>query len=232
MDKKKMITYAVIAVIGLLILWQGMSIFGGDEAATQPLTKPNPETPKPASLMPDQSSQKQAPMTEREMQLMKLQQETQAKYLAALSELQMLRVNKDIAEVKRDVSKATLETITAQKGVIDLLAPSKPPVATADAYAQGLESNSAAATTAVSGASSTSSAASAPVSSSGDYKVVSVSKLRGEWVAVLGAAGALYSAKIGDVLPVDGSTVTSINKNGIELEKDGKTRKLSMVPII
>lgn len=232
MDKKKLITYAAIGVIVLIIIWQAMSMFGGDTAASQPLTIPNPDKPKEASLLPPPSAQKQAPMTEREMQLMKLQQETQAKYLAAITELQMLRVSKDIAEIKRDVSKATLENITAQKGIVDLLTPKKSTIGP-DTYSQGLESGSPAQTPAsASTATSTSESTTEQAASSNDYKVVSVSKLRGEWVAVLGAGTALYSVKTGDVLPVDGSTVTSIDRGGVQLEKNGKTRKLSMVSII
>lgn len=230
MDKKKLMTYAALAVLGLLILWQGMSMFGGEAAPQAVKTQPNPDTPKVASLLPAQQAQKDAPMTEREMQLMKLQQETQAKYLAAINELQILRVNKDIAEVKKDISKATLDSITAQKDIVDLLTPKKPTIA-ADAYAQGLDSGASAPPT---GAPSSTSTTTADASStpSGDYKVVSVSKLRGQWMAVIGAGGKLYSAMQGDVLPTDGSTVVSIDRNGVQLEKDGKTRKLSMVPII
>lgn len=232
MDKKKLITYAVVGFVVLLIIWQVMSLFGGGAADSQPLTIPNPDKPKEASLLPPpQLAQKPAPMTEREMQLMKLQQETQAKYLAAVTELQILKISKDIAEIKRDVTKATLENITAQKSIVELLTPKKATIGS-DPYSPGLDGNPPVQPPAGASTTSTTESTADQASLANDYKVVSVSKLRGEWVAVLGAGTALYSVKMGDVLPADGSTVTGIDRGGVQLEKNGKTRKLSMVSVI
>ena len=238
MDTKKKITYGLMAVVLAFFGWQAFEMFGGrgDDMSQGPIIQKNPDTPEVGSLMPpQQKATDQKPITEREAQLIKLQQETQAKYIAAVNELQMLKIEKDIAETSRDVSKAKLEGITAQKGIVDLLTPEKVAVATPATYAQGLLRDSARPPSTVTDTTDTtkSDAVVSPQSISSDsYTVVSISKLRGQWIAVLGYAGTLYKVSRGDVLPNDGSVVTSIDRNGIKLEKDGKTIKVSMVPII
>ena len=149
-------------------------------------------------------------MSAQELELVRLQQETQAKYVAALNELQMLKIAREIAQTNQAIAAARLATVTAEKNTLLLLSPPPP------AYAQGL-------VTPVSGT---------PSMSSPGYTVVSVSQLQNRWNAVLGYQDKLYSVSIGDVLPSDGSTVVSISRSGVVLEKDGAKRKISMVPII
>ena len=235
MDTKKKVTYAVIAIIVAFLAWQMLGMFSGEgEVAQGTVMKTNPEVPKVTTLLSQQPAQKQTPMTEREIQLTQLQQETQTKYLAALNDLQMLKVEKEIAETNRDVSKARLEGITAQKGIVDLLTPAKQEV-TAATYAQGLEqSGSAVATTTTTTTTPTTSSDSSQVKiSAGDsFRVISISRTRGQWMAVLGYSGSLYNVKNGDVLPGDGSVVISIQRDGVQLEKNGVRRMVSLVPII
>lgn len=233
MDTKKKITYLLIVVVLAFFGWQAMDMFGGAaDVAQGPIMQKNPDIPKVANLLPQQQkTSSQQPMTEREAQLVRLQQETQAKYIAAVNELQMLKIEKDIAETSRDVSRAKLEGITAQKGIVDLLTPEKVIRASTDSYAQGLLSPGA--TTSAASTTSTPESTDTPTKVVTEYySVVSVSKLRGQWIAVLGNSGTLYKVQQGDVLPLDGSVVSRIDRNGVQLEKDGKTTKLSMVPII
>ena len=159
---------------------------------------------------------------------MQLQQETQAKYVAALNELQMLKVTLEIAETTKNIAAAKLDTVKNQKDTVDILSGPRVPVSP-QGYAQGLEGPSQTVTQ--------TQTIQAPkpllVSSEVNYTVVSVSQLRRKWNAVLGAQGSLYSVTVGDVLPADGSTVLSIDKSGVILGgKDGQQKKLSMVPII
>lgn len=236
----------VFVVIVLVLIWQVAGMFGSaEEAAAPPPVKPAPAmnamgaaapgsapAMSPQGTMPPVSGQlaqkkPEEPLSPREAELMKLQQETEAKYIAALNELQMLKVQREIAENTKAISTAKLDTVKAQKGIVDLL--TKPEqTATPEQYAQGLVAPTPAAQ---------------PVPSSGmpveaepkaevTYTVISVSQLQYKWNAVLGYKGRLYSVSTGDVLPADGSKVISIDKSGVVLEKDGTQKKLSMVPII
>src|SRR3990167_3212937 len=106
----------VVVVIVLFLGWQVFGMFGGSSKPSQSTTQPvmqatrtggamtptfpggppgmpqMPGSPQKASLIKEQ------PLTEREKQLMQLQQETQAKYVAALNELQMLKLALEIAQ--------------------------------------------------------------------------------------------------------------------------------------
>lgn len=221
MDTKKMIKIGVIALIFVVIAWQMMGMFGGGSAeiASAPQTRANPEIPKPATINPPKPAP--AAMTEREMQLMSMQNELQVKYIAALNELQMLKVQRDIAEANKDIMKAKQDTITSQKKVIDLIMSSggsgpsmqAPPPSAAEASAAAQQALPQAPTIGF------------------DYVVVSVSNLQGKWTAVLNGKK-LYNVSVGDVLVDDGSVVVSINRSGVTLEKDGKQTKFSMVSVI
>ena len=155
--------------------------------------------------------------------LIKMQQETQAKYLAALNELQLLKVSRDIAQTNQAIMAARLATVVAEKKMTDIISPPEP---TAQEYAQNLvnpvEAKSPAPTPAA-----TTKEVEAPT-----YTVVSVSQLLNQWSAVLGAQGNLYSVKVGDVLPLDQSKIISIDKSGVTLVKDGERLRISMVPVI
>lgn len=158
---------------------------------------------------------------------MDLQQATQAKYLEALNELQMLKVQKDIAETNKAIVTANLDTVTAQKSMVDLLQPAKPE-ATPATYSQNLV-NPTGANAGVTPAATPGT----PVQASDSYTAISVSHLQGRWNAVMGYQGKLMNVFIGDTLPADGSQVINIDKTGVTLKlKDGTTKKISMVSII
>jgi type IV pilus biogenesis protein PilP len=234
---------AVLAVVVVIIIWQIYGLFGGGSSTTvtpapalthvgaQPgapsATGPRPPAmPQPAELIKAQPQ-----MTQREMELSKLQQETQAKYIAALNELQVLRVSRDIAETTQAIMTAKLATVTAEKNIVNLLAPPQQ-LAPAD-YARGLVTPTPGGVTQnIGGRPATPTTAPAAAPRESTYTAISVSQLQYRWSAVLGYQGNLYNVHIGDVLPADGSKVISIDKSGVVLEKNGERKKISMVPII
>jgi cell division protein FtsL len=242
MNQRQKVTAIVIVVIVVIVLWQVVGLFRGKSSSTSvptmtPTTKMQATSVTPAPAMePQAASQPQkmdipqraeitkTPITDREAQLMSMQQELQAKYVVALNELQMLKVARDIAETNQAIMNAKLETISAEKKVVDLLSPQAlPPPPSQASYSQGLASGSMV----------------SPLSSgqlqSQDivYTVISVSQLQGRWSAVIGAQGNLYSVHSGDVLSPDQSKVFSIDRSGVVLLlKDGQRKKISLMPVI
>lgn len=233
-DKGKMIKIGIIVVVFGVVGWMAMGMLGGEGGTSvmtsqQPVTKtiPNPDIPKPAKLI---NSDQPKVMSEREKQLLALQQQTEAKYIAAMNELQMLRVEKEIAVTNKEISAAKLDTIAAQKGIVELLAPPvKSEAETQASYAKGLEQPGSTQQPVISQTTTQQTAQQAPEES---YTVVSVSRLQGKWQAVLGAGGRLYHVSVGDVLGAAGTVVIAIDQSGVLLETNGKQRKVSMVPII
>ncbi len=229
MTTRQKITIAAIIVVMIIVLWQVIGLFGGGKTPTitsaanksamtnknQPMGPPPQPMPQPAQIKPASAQ----PMSPREMELMKLQEETQAKYINALNELQMLKVAREIAETNQAIVISRLATVTAEKNIVTMLSGPSPQVASA-AYAKGLVNPTA--------------ASAAPVVTQPEvtYTAISVSQLHYRWNAVIGYAGNLYNVSVGDVLPADGSLVISIDKSGVMLEKAGVKRKISLVPII
>lgn len=241
MTTRQKATIGLFIVVLLIVIWQVAGLFGSNDSSAPPpqraanmpaVTAPGAAAPAvPATLQRPQAAQlikQQAPLSQRELELMKLQQETQAKYLAALNELQLLKVSKDIAETNQAIAKAKLETISAEKNIVNMLAPPPPPVTPA-AYASGLVNPASAAAPEQTPPSPP---ANAVTQQETNYTVVSVSLLQYRWSAVLGYQGSLYNVSVGDVLPPDRSKVVSIDKTGVWIEKDNTKRKLSLVPII
>lgn len=239
MTMRQKLTAGALVLILIVIIWQVVGLFGGGSSVpstpapvdnrSMAAASPQAMAPQPAQLV-----KLQAPTSEREAELVKLQQETQAKYLAALNELQMLKVTRDIAEANQAITAAQLATVTAQKNIVNLLAPQQP-VMPSD-YAKGLV-NPVSSGNVVTSASSTSGQTTAPVVQTTsqqevNYSVISVSQLQYRWSAVLGYQGSLYNVSVGDVLPADGSVVKSIDKTGVVLERDGTRKKVSLVPVI
>jgi hypothetical protein len=229
MESKTIVKGGLVAVIVAVMVWQGSDLFfgGGTEVAQEQQLKPNPDIPKPAALLPP--APPQPVMTEREMQLVKLQQELQAKYQAQVSELQMLRLEKEIAETNKDIQKAKLDTLTSQKDIVELLTPEKKPTTNPDTYAQNMAGGAAGAATTTTTTDDTTKTSDTPPE---PFTVVSVSRIRGEWVAVLGYQGSLYNVKQGDAAP-ENLIVYSIDTTGVTLiSKDGKKRKIAMISVI
>ncbi len=239
MTSRQKITMAVIALILSVLIWQLKGLFS-DQATTS--ASPTSTSPSPAtqSVLTQTGQPQQAPqplqqvvqasmpkpvISQRELELLQQQQQIEAKYVAALNELQMLRLEREIAETNKAIIDAKLGTVTAQKTIVDLLAPPPPPQVAPGGYAQSLANNSGAVRQVPAGAIP-------PPPEEVSYTVVSISELNSRWNAVLGFQNNLYHVSIGDVLPADGSTVISINRSGVVLQKDGMRKKISLVPII
>lgn len=190
-------------------------------------------------------------------EMAKLQQETQNKYVVALNELQVLKLTQQIAETNKQIAAAKLDTVKSQKDIVDLLTKPAAPIETTASFTQGYVPTPGGALSiqpAIPGGGAPltppnpnmmqQGAAVAPATASSsttgssteqgniNYVVISVSQLLNKWSAVLGYQGKLYSVFIGDVLPPDQSTVVSIDKYSVILEKEGVQRKVSLVPII
>lgn len=239
MDNRQKTTAVAFVIIMLIIAYMLYSMFKGEStdikpSVAQPSGPINATGPMQGGMAPPIIAPKQAqlpkqppPLSPREAQLLQMQQETEMKYIDALNQLQMLKLERDIAETNKSIVAAKLDTITAEKNIINLL---KPQMTTTPAsYAQGL-------VTPVAGAPAGGPPANIPPpqmrQEETNYTVISVSFLRSVWSAVLGYQGNLYNVHVGDILPVDGSKVLSIDRTGLILEKDGIRRKISMVPII
>jgi hypothetical protein len=230
-SRQKMIGI-IFAVVILIILWEVIGMFTGRKSTpTQPVTTrqatamnagvpgglpAQPMTPRPAPLPKQQTA-----LSPQEIALQQIQQESEKNYVTALNQLQMLRVQKDIAETNKAIMAAKLDTVTSEKKVVDLLAPPAPHPTPAT-YAQGLVNPAQ-----VGGPPIIS-----PSQTEANYTVISVSQLQHKWAAVIGYQGNLYSVSVGDVLPVDRSIVLHIDKSGVILEKNGVKKKFSLVPII
>lgn len=232
--RQKAIAGGIILII-LIIAWQIIGLFRTKTTPSKtPLTVtktttqhsgPHPQAEQVAQ-QPSMSAQQQAA-------LLKLQQDTQAKYVEALNELQMLRLTQQIAETNKDIAAARLATVTAEKGVVDLLTKPTPPEETPASFSSslvapgGIHPPTVNAPGTMPGTVTVTTQTTEPA-----YIVISVSELMHRWSAVLGYQGKLYGVLVGDVLPPDQSTVVSIDRYGVVLEKDGVRRKVSLVPII
>lgn len=243
-SRQKVIAVIFILVV-LIVLWQIIGLFRSspDTAAITPAPSSTPlsankgqapstmqphtpqgqsptppaaqsNTPQPAQLITTQLSQQ-------EQDILRARQETQLQYLSALNQLQMLKVQRDIAEANSAIAAAELAKIKSQKDVVNMLAPPPPP--TQQDYAKSLADTGGA----VNGGPGT-----ALPAAQVNYTVISVSQLQSKWNAVIGYQGHLYHVQVGDVLPADGSAVISISRSGVVLEKDGQRKKISLVPII
>ncbi|OGT45899.1 MAG: hypothetical protein A3E83_02320 [Gammaproteobacteria bacterium RIFCSPHIGHO2_12_FULL_41_20] len=241
LNTKQKTTIVVFIIVIVVIIWQAWGLIGGGGAATP--------TPEPAATMaaerpgtsssttamqspslPSASSggQQQTPssFSSRESELIRLQQETQEKYLAAINELQMLKISREIAETTQGIASAKLATVTAEKGVLDLFTKAPPPAVPVSSYASSLVSSGGLGTATAMGAETTT------TTEGSSYIVLSVSYLVGKWNAIMGYQGKLYNVAVGDVLPPDGSTVVAISKAGVILRKDGAKKKVSLVSAI
>ena|SRR3990167_3310673 len=240
--RKKKITLVLTVVVLIFLIWQMIGLFGssggssstptavaprassdGKSTASTPPSRPPMPTPTAAAL-PNPAQQ---PMTERESQLFRLQQETEAKYIMAVNELQMLKLSKEMAETNQAIMAAKLATVTAQKNIVDMLTPPAPPaptIATAADYAKNLAGKT--------GGAAPGKDEETAQNIATEYTVLSVTRLRNQWGAVLAYQQNLYNVSVGDVLTPDSSKVVSIDRSGVLLSKDGVRRRLSMVPVI
>lgn len=233
-DVKNRVKYIGLVVVGVILLYLAYSMFGGsseEQVETKKQMKPNPDIPKISSLLSGPSSKQQQPVTENEKREQAISDYVQQRYLADMAMLQILTLEKAIEETNKDIAKAKLDTVTAQKKVLDMFPQQAVP--TAANYAKTLEQP---ATGSQAVAPATQAKIETPkqpeIVPTTQYTVVSVSRIRGEWNAVLGYQGTLYNVKPGDIISADGSVVLSIDKSGVLLEKNKTKIKVPMAQII
>lgn len=232
-NPKQKLTVIIAVIIFLVIGWQVMGLFGGPKTPpVQPLKAPAPGqrmTQQSAAGGPGSanaamtaaavaSTDNQVPQpapVQTNSELIKLQQETEAKYITAVNELQMLKLQQEIAEVNQALAASKLSTMVTEKSISDLLVtkPVAPPPEDFGATAAPTK-----------GAPQAPSA----VDSATSYLLLSVSQQGESWSAVIGNYAKRYSVSVGDTLPPDGSVVSSIDKSSVTLEKDGKRKKLNL----
>ena len=63
------------------------------------------------------------------------------------------------------------------------------------------------------------------------YTLASVAQVHGQWSAVLSYQGKTYNVSEGDTLSPDGSKVTSITRNKVELDNNGNKTTLNISAI-
>ena len=255
---KQKVIAVVLVIMVFFIVWQVISLFGkGGKPIPPPpmtMTKQNVAhpmqmtAPSSAGNVPGGAMISAAPSppvqveprpvpTQEESELLKLQQQTQAKYIAALNELQMLKIQREIAETNQAITSAKLATVTSEKGITDLLTgPAAPPQPAVNfgSYASQLASP---APTAEGGEAAAAVPPPPPLViqrpvEETPYVVISVSMQLGTWRAVIGYQGKLFSVTVGDTLPIDGAKVVSISRRGVQLKKDGKTRRIPITSVI
>jgi type IV pilus biogenesis protein PilP len=259
MPVKQKVTLAATVAVVLIVIWQVVGLFGsGSSTPTLPPATPiagamsangpaagniNPTTPgmpaagaqlpaTPANAV--QVAQQSAPgVTPKDApitrdQYLQEQDRVEKKYLKQLNDLEQLKLERQIEETNQAIATAKLATVTAEKSTADLL--TKPganaPPPDNSVYSSQLANPSR----------SGQPEAPLPVpvieTPQVAYTVISVSMQVNKWSAVIGAQGKLYNVTVGDVLPLDGSVITSINKNGVTLRNDGKSRKISITTAI
>ncbi len=242
-NKQKIMSVAIIIVM-IILIWQLMGLFRGGASApkSQAITPVKPSTMQmspaapgsPEAAATPQIIQNQAvppPVSPRDSELMRLQQETQAKYISTLNELQMLKLERDIAETNQAIAAAKLATVTAEKNISDLLTRPAAQVS-AGAYANQLVSPVSSGQGPVPQQPQVQmQMPPAPIEQTA-YVVISVSMQLQKWSAVLGYQGKLYNVSVGDVLPPDGSIVAAIDKEGVVLRKNGNEKRVSIVTSI
>lgn len=202
---------------------------GGAPGGAAPAPLATPGVPGAPPTMPQTVSVPgTAPLSDN--QLLKLQQETQGKLLDSLNTLQMLKVEREIAEMNQAIAAAKLATVTAEKSASDLLTKPAAPVVPFSAYSERFSGGGPPAST--QGSIPPPPVEAQPSVPTALYVLLSVSKQFNKWNAVLGFQGKLLNVSVGDVIPIDNSKVTTITKDYIILEKEGKKTKLSLISSI
>ncbi len=238
MTTRQKVTTVVVVIVVIILLWQVISLFKGTGTTSAPVVPQNTAVgpagtagapmpppmpkPKPAAVPPQQG----ALPAQDEAALAAMQQASQVQYIEALNQLQLLRLQRDIAQTNQAIMTAKLAAVTAQKSIVTILAPPVTPP-TGAAYGQVLASPTAT-------QNAQSAIPAAPITSMVNYTVVSVTYIAGRWEAVLGYQNDLYSAHVGDILPPDQSIVMAIDRSGVYLADKANhvRRKISLVPVI
>jgi type IV pilus biogenesis protein PilP len=197
----------------------GPSMAGGGMGMQTPQAVPPPEMtqPKPA-IVPVNT------------EILKMQQQTQADYLASVSKLQMLKIQKEIDETKTAIANAELSRMTAEKSIADLITSKESSGGSDMGPIGGMPSSPfgsppPASTTTTTPQANPIVVQAVPQIPMVKYNVLSVAYLGHKWTAVLGLDGKTMTVNVGDTLD-DGSMVLSISRNKVLLKRDNKSRAL------
>jgi type IV pilus biogenesis protein PilP len=237
-NTKQKVMAGVFVVIVIFLIYQVVGMFGGSsdtpkitpqQTAVKPTmqqagktTMPAMQAGAPTQPMPAAQPQQVQPLkglVATNDGALKKQQEQQQQFLTTVNELQMLKLQRDLAETTQAISAAKLATATAEKNISDLFIKQGP--------SSGADYSNKFLNPALPGQPPIQQAP-APAT----YVVISVSMQMHHWMAVLGNQGKLYNVSVGDILPVDGWVVESISREGVILRKDKEVRKISLVPVI
>jgi len=248
MSSRQKITAIVLVVVLIFVGWELIDLFGGGKSETPVATTPTPAAQKqpgqmtvngPTGAPPARPSPQNPAMAAAQgpseqpllrettvsvdSQILELQKKSEQIYVDQINQLQMLKLQREIAETNQAIASARLATVTAEKNVSDLLTrPSTPPTSQTQAYLASTSTGEMAIPLPQTGQ-----IPPAPIEV--PYVVISVSMQLGRWNAVVGYQGKMFNVSIGDVLPLDGSVVVSISKNGVMLVKNGKRRRVGIL---
>jgi len=237
MPARQKVSAVIFLLIIIVILWQVIGLFRGKKettditptsptaTTTMPKSAPPaniskgttvPVTSAPPATAPTAALSEPAPVIAPPPTPLLMQQEqSQNKYISALNELQILKIQREIAETSQAIVAAKLATVTAEKDISEVLAPPPAP-------------KSSMATLAAPSATPSSINVAPEAVSASSYTVQSVTMELDQWHAVMGYRGKLYNLSVGDVFPPDGSTVTAIDQQGVTLELGGTQHKVPL----
>jgi hypothetical protein len=254
-NQKQKIMIGVIIVVLAFVAWQLFGSSGGggsapppqptaaNKSAGAPMNSGMPSAQNGAAPPPEMTQPKPAVVPVNN-EILKLQQQTQADYLASVNKLQMLEIQRRIDETKTAIANAELSRMTAEKSIADLITSkensgggdmgpiggmpsspfgnppsSSPPVNTSTTVTTSIVPASAPPPSIVVQA-----VPQIPVVA---YKALSVAYQGHKWSAVLGLDNKTMTVSVGDLLE-DGSTVASISRNKVVLRRDNKNRAISV----
>lgn len=226
-NRRQLIIGLIFFIVILIVAWQVYSLFKGEGTTApqarptnipnaptqQPNLPPQPAVPKPTTTLPKPT------LTIQEIEQIKLQKQNEERYINAVNQLQMLKIEQQIAEANKAIITAKLDTVKAQKSITDLSQPINSGV-------PFIPSVTPTAPT------STNSSADGINMLSSIYTVISVSQLQGKWSAVLSTKDKLYQVHVGDELPDTGAKIITIDSNGVMFKIGDEQRKLALISII
>lgn len=240
MPTKQKVIIGVIGATVLILLWQVMGLFKNNtpeapavvtttkttttsDASSTSASAETPQTPPGAQAQPPGQPQISEVSLRKDLEFLKLQQDVQQKYLGSINQLQLLRLQKEIAEMNQAIAASKLATVTAEKNIADLLTTSSTfPTVINPMVAPATPTEPV----------PTEAPKAPPMTKVEQYKVTSVSMQFDKWTAILDNNGKLYHVSIGDVLPDSGEKVIKINMEGVVLEKDNIKTKVNLVAAI
>lgn len=216
---RQKIMIILIAMTVIFVIWEMISLYRGGKnayaatppppkSAVQPTSLPPGVAPARAPVLPQAKPEQSRPEAQAipPASILLTQQElVQSKYVSALNELQMLKIQKEIAETSQAIVAAKLATVAAEKSITNILSEAdlgkNPPPKPEPAL---------------------------PLSEAGGYSVQSVSMEQDQWHALVKFKDKLYSVSVGDMLPPDRSIVKSIDQKGVILDTAGAEQRIPL----